>query len=200
MRGWEWKMRALTTIFMVLMVFVPVVFAQTGDQPGSKDVKKSYLYEWTDNKGGVHITDDLGEVPERYRSKSRKIEIPKGEEVGPEQHGQGTPEPPSGVAPEEQGEASKAAWQKRLREWKARLADAQKRYEDLDKQRLDALAKWGGLASAASGHREGRAEADRIQQEMNSVQLDIDEAKNMIENVIPEEARKAGVPPGWLRE
>ena len=190
-------MRTLITIIMVLMVFVPAALAQTGNQAGSKDVKKQYLYEWTDSKGGVHITDDLGEVPERYRSKSRKIEIPKGEEVGPEQQVQGATGTPSGIAAEEQEAASKAAWQQRIRNWKKRLAEAQDRYRDLDQKRLDALGMWGG---PASGHREGRVEADRIQQEMDKVQLEIDEAKNMIETVIPEEARRAAVPPGWLRE
>jgi hypothetical protein len=35
---------------------------------------------------------------------------------------------------------------------------------------------------------------------MKEVQKQIDEARNMVDVVIPEEARKAGVPPGWLRE
>ena len=190
-------MRALITIVMVLTVFVPPVFAQTGDQAGSQDVKKHYLYEWRDSKGGVHITDNLGGVPEQYRTKSRKIDITKGEEVGSEQQVQGTTGSPSGVATKEQEAASKAAWQQRIRDWKARLADAQKRYQDLDQKRLEALAKWGG---PASGHLEGRLEADSIARDMEEVQRDINEAKDMVENVIPEEARRAGVPPGWLRE
>ena len=190
-------MRSLTTIVIALMIFVPTAFAQTDGQPEKKEVKKYYLYEWTDRTGGVHITDDLGEVPERYRSKARKIEIPKGQEVGPEQQTQGAAASPQGVSTEEQDAASKAAWQRRLRDWKGRLADAQARYQALDQQRLEALGKWRG---AASGHLEGRVEAEQIQQEMNGVQTEIDEAKNMIETVIPEEARRAGIPPGWLRE
>lgn len=190
-------MRALITIVMALMVFVPPAFAQTGDQAGNKDVKKHYFYEWTDSKGGVHITDNLGEVPEQYRSKSRKIENPKGEEVGPEQQMRDETRSPSGAATEQQEAASKAAWQQRIRDWKERLADAQKRYHDLDQKRQEALGMWGG---PASGHLEGRAEADRIAQDMMEVQRDIDEARDMIETVIPEEARRAGIPPGWLRE
>ncbi len=182
---------------MVLTVLALAALAQTGDQAGNKDVKKQYLFEWTDSKGGVHITDNLGEVPERYRSKSRKIEIPRGEEVGPGQQVQETTGPSSEVAAGEQEAASKAAWQKRLRDWKKRLAEAQDRYRDLDQKRLEALGQWGG---PASGHLEGRVEAENIQKKMNEVQLEIDEAKNMIETVIPEEARRAGIPPGWLRE
>jgi hypothetical protein len=190
-------MRTLITIVMVLMVFIPAAFAQNGDQAGNRDVKKHYFYEWRDSKGGVHITDNLGEVPEQYRSKLRKIDISKGEEVGPEQQVQDETQFSSGAPTDQQEAASKAAWQKRIRDWKERLADAQKRYQDLDQKRLEALGMWGG---PASGHLEGRVEADRIAQDMKEVQLDIDEARDMIENVIPEEARKAGVPPGWLRE
>jgi hypothetical protein len=193
-------MRALIIMIMVLMVFAPAALAQTGDQAGSNEVKKHYLYEWTDNKGGVHITDDLGEVPERYRSKSRKIEIPKGEEIGPGQQMQEATGTQSGVATDEQEAASKAAWLQRIRDWKERLADAQQRYRDLDQKRKEALAKWGGPAAVASGHLEGRSEADGITQDMKQVQIEIDEAKDMIENVIPEEARRAGIPPGWLRK
>ncbi len=190
-------MRALIIIVMVLMVLVPAALAQTRDQTGDRDVKKRYLYEWTDSKGGVHITDDLGEVPERNRSKSRKIEISTGEEVGPGQQVQGAPGTSSGETTDKQEAASKAAWQRRLQNWKKRLADAQKRYQDLEKRRLEALGQWGGVAS---GHLEGRIEADRLEQEMKDVQKDIDEANDMVETVIPEEARRAGIPPGWLRE
>jgi Domain of unknown function (DUF4124) len=190
-------MRTLIAIVMVLMAFVPVALAQNGEQTEKKEVKKYYLYEWTDSKGGVHITDNLGEVPVRYRLKARKIEIPKGQEVGPEQQVQGEAGSSPGVAAEAQEAASKAAWQQRVRDWKARLADAQERYRVLDQKHLEALGKWGGVAS---GRLEGRIEADSIQKEMEGVQQDINEAKDMIETVIPEEARRAGIPPGWLRE
>ena len=103
-----------------------------------------------------------------------------------------------GLTTEEQELESKTAWQERLREWKEQLADAEARYRELDKMHKEALGKWGG--GVASGHLEGRAEAEGIEQEMKEVQLAIDEAKNMVEKVIPEEARRAGVPPGWLRE
>jgi hypothetical protein len=193
----EMTMRILAAIATILLVSVLAAFAQTGGETETKKVKKQYLYEWTDTKGGVHITDDLGDVPERYREKARKIEIPRGKEIGPEQKTQGETESPSGAAAEEREAASKAAWQERLRQWKKRLADARKRYSDLDQQRTEALGQWRG---ASSGHLEGRVEAERITREMEGVQREIDEARDMVETVIPEEARRAGIPPGWLRE
>ncbi len=186
--------------FVVLIMVVLVSGSASGAGPvnatDTKKETKSYIYEWTDAKGNVHITDDLGEVPERYRAKARAVEMPKGREVRPQQQ-------PEQVAPAPETDtqardaAMKAAWQTRLRDWKKRLANAQKRYRELDKKRLDALGQWGG---AASGHLEGRAEAERISKEMENVQKEIDEAKDMVETVIPEEARRAGIPPGWLRE
>ena len=191
-------MRFLVAIVTVLLVLVFTAFAETGEKAGNNEAKKHYIYEWTDAKGGVHITDDLGVVPERRRAKARKIEMPTGQEVGPEQQGQGGAESPPGASTERQEAASKAIWQQRLRDRKKRLADAQERYRGLDQKRLDALGKWG--PGPASGHLEGRVEAEHIEQEMKDVQTEIDEAKNMIETVIPEEARRAGIPPGWLRE
>ena len=189
-------MRFFTVLMFILLAFVGPAGAETGGATDTKKEIKSHLYEWTDTKGNVHITDDLGEVPEPYRAKARTIEMPKSQETGAQQQGAGKYTP--GAAGETQDAAKKAGWQRRLREWKARLANAEQRYHALEQKRLDALGQWGG--SAASGHLEGRAEADRIAQDMKAVQKEIDDAKNMIENVIPEEARKAGIPPGWLRE
>lgn len=30
-------------------------------------------YRWTDESGGVHYTDELSSIPERYRSKAQRI-------------------------------------------------------------------------------------------------------------------------------
>jgi hypothetical protein len=40
----------------------------------------------------------------------------------------------------------------------------------------------------------------QIENDMQRTRREIDDIKNEINTVIPDEARKAGVPPGWLRE
>ena len=35
------------------------------------------VYRWVDEQGTVHFTDDLGQVPEKYRDKIQKKEPPK---------------------------------------------------------------------------------------------------------------------------
>jgi hypothetical protein len=186
-------MRIAATIVLSLIVSVIPAFAATDNRSTENDkIKKQYIYEWTDPQGGVHITDDFGDVPVPYREKARKVEMPKGQEVGPEQRMTGG----AGATSEGAENAQKAVWRQRLREWKKRLADAKNRYNYLKLKRQEALERWG----PASGHLEGRIEAENLEEEMKSVQKDIDEARNMIETIIPEEARRAGIPPGWLRE
>jgi hypothetical protein len=164
----------------------------------ANDERKDYLYQWTDGQGVVHITDRLGEVPEQFRPNVRKIEGSRKSEAGPETEVQMN----AGglIAPQNAGgddEAQKASWKNRIQEWKARLADAERRYRELDQQRTELLMSWGG---PAYGPIENKVKAEQIEQQMKATQGQIEEARHMLDVVIPEDARKAGIPPGWLRE
>ncbi len=190
-------MRSGVIMAMLLMAVVATVFAQTDQQPQVEDreLKKSYLYQWTDDKGVAHITDELGKVPKKFRDKAQTLESQKRDE--PDQV-QPKPAVPSSHADEEDIEADKKAeWKLRMKNEKKRLADAEKRYRDLDQRRTALLESWGVAAYAPP---EVRIEAERIAEEMKSVKREIDDARNRIEVIIPDEAHKAEVPPGWLRE
>jgi len=191
-------MRSIITLTIVFVFAVVTVFAQV-DQQKQPEAKKSYLYQWTDDKGIAHITDGLGKVPKKYRDRAVQMESQSTEETTGEQQPQkGTVAPPTYNDQTGIDEDKKAEWQERMKTARKRLADAEQRYRALDQQRTEAFGKWGG--SAASGHLEGQEEAARIEQEMKQVRQEIDDARNQVENIIPDEARKAGVPPGWLRE
>jgi hypothetical protein len=186
-------------LILVLIGFAMTGYAQTDQQAQteSKELKKSFLYQWTDQKGVVHIADGLDKVPKDYREKAIKLNQPKNEDAGQEQQVQEPSVYPSGAASEAADASAKAAWQQRMRNARQRLASAETRYQQLAQRRDELLGSWGG---PASGQLAGRAEADRIEQEMKDVQKEIDQAQNDLDVVIPENARKAGIPPGWLRE
>ena len=191
-------LRSLLFILM-LMGFAMMASAQTDEQVPTEDkeLKKSYLYQWTDKKGVVHIADGLDKVPKMYRDKATKLRQPSEEDID---QGQNVPQGsgyPSGAASEAADAASKDAWQQRMRDERERLADSEKRYQELVQRRDELLQSWGG---PASGKFAERIEADRIEREMNDVQNEIDNARKEIDVEIPEQARKAGIPPGWLRE
>jgi len=182
----------------MLMGFAMTVYAQAGQQAqtGDKELKESYLYQWTDEKGVVYITDDLNKVPKVYRDKALKLTQPKTEGVDQKQVQQKSGYS-SGSGSEAADAAGKAVWQQRMRGARQRLEAAEKRYHELDQRRNELLQSWGG---PASGRLDTRTDADSVEQEMKGVQGEIDAARNDLDVVIPEEARKAGIPPGWLRE
>lgn len=186
-------------LILVLMGSAVTVFAQADRQAQTEDEEhqKSYLYQWTDDKGIVHITDGLGKVPKTYRDKALKLTQPNKEDVDQGQQVQQKSVYPSGAESESANAVMKGVWQQRMRAAKQRLAGAEKRYQELDQRRNELLRSWGG---PASGRQTERIEAEEIEQDMKDAQKEIDEARQDVDVVIPEEARKAGIPPGWLRE
>jgi hypothetical protein len=190
-------MRALFTLLFVFLAAIGPVSAQPGQQAGGdQDLQKNYLYEWTDDSGVVHITDGLGKVPKKYREKARKLEEPKAEEeVGGGQPREATA--PAGESGDSGDQNAKHEWQKRMQNAKKRLAAAKLHYLMLKQQREMLLAKYGSPVYAPAAD---RIDAERIEDQMKEAQKEIDDARNEVEVVIPEEARKAGVPPGWLRD
>jgi 16S rRNA C967 or C1407 C5-methylase (RsmB/RsmF family) len=186
---------------MVLTFAAMTAFAQTGPQPQAEEneLNKSYLYKWTDEQGVVHITDAPGKVPKQYRGKVIKLEerINAPDQAQPQRKQDHSPE----YSREKDAEKKmKASWQQRLKEAKQRQANAEGRYRELENRRNEVLQRWGGLGGPASGRRSEVIEAEKIEQQMKVAQKEIDDARSDVEVVIPEEARKAGVPPGWLRE
>jgi uncharacterized protein YukE len=183
----------------MLMGFAMTVYAQA-DQQGQTEVKettKSYLYQWTDEKGTVNIADGLDKVPKAYRDTAVKMGQPSKEDADQKQQVQQQPGYPSRSGSGAADDAGKGVWQQRMSGAKQRLAAAEKKYQELDQRRNELLQSWGG---PASGRLDTRTEADSVEQEMRNVQREIDAARNDLDVVIPEEARKAGIPPGWLRE
>ncbi|OGW29409.1 MAG: hypothetical protein A2X56_04650 [Nitrospirae bacterium GWC2_57_13] len=157
--------------------------------------KKHFFYQWTDEKGVVHITDGLGKVPEKHRSKARQLETTKpGEEDAEPAAPSFYPPAPQ---PEVDEEALKDEWRSRITEWRERLAEATERRDRLQKERDGLFAAWGSSALAPIAARQRAEEIDR---DLERARKEIDEAQRMLTVVIPDEARRAGVPPGWLRE
>ncbi len=152
------------------------------------------LFTWTDNEGVTHVTDSLEKVPQKYRSKTQRVgEGGPGVAVVPESQ--------SPAAPASGGDdaARKAQWQSRMLDAKRRLQNAEDRYGQLEKRKSDLKAQWGS-AGAALPTQEVLDEMKRLDADMSSAKVEIDKARDQINNVIPDEARRAGIPPGWLRE
>ncbi len=185
-------------IAITIMFFAAAFLVNAEDQPENKPVQKHFLYQWTDSKGVLHITDGLGKIPERYRDRARKMESVKGPE--PEEGRPAIDHTADDEARQADAQAeaeAKAEWRYRMQEWKQKLANAEKEQRALQQERDSIALTWGAVEKAPDGARLRAAEIDR---QLKAVQDEIDTARNMLNSVLPDEARKAGVPPGWLRD
>src|SRR3990172_6937222 len=128
-------------LMLVLLGFAMTVHAQADlqAQTGKKEVKKSFLYQWTDKKGIAHITDDLDKVPKGYREKATKLRQLDKEDADEGQQAQPPSVYPSGAQTEAADAAAKAVWQQRMKDARQRLASAERRYQELEKQRDELL-------------------------------------------------------------
>ena len=105
-------------LILVLTGFAMTVFAQADPQVQTEDKEQqqSYLYQWTDDKGIVHITDSLGMVPKQYRDKAIKLKQPKKDNIDQGHQVQQESTYPSGAESDAADAVVKREWQERLRE------------------------------------------------------------------------------------
>lgn len=158
------------------------------------------VYQWVDDQGVTHFTDDPGAVPDDYRSEAKMIEMP----------GQQTGEPASDAHSEydayDEGilveddlkEKDEAWWRNRAKTWTARLEEA---YDNYEKTRLryNAMATEFNASQDSEERKELRAELSAMQTSMDSLKVDIEKARKMKEEVLPAQAQKAGKPLEWVR-
>jgi hypothetical protein len=173
-------------LLMVIMLFVGLA-AWAGEENGG-------LFTWTDKEGVTHVADSLDKVPNEYRAKTQRVgEGGPGVAVVPESQ--------SPAAPASGGDdaARKAQWQSRMLDAKRRLKNAEDNYQQLEKRKSDLKAQWGS-AGAALPTQGVLDEMKQLDASMASAKAEIDKARDQINNVIPDEARRAGIPPGWLRD
>jgi hypothetical protein len=183
-------------LFVALLCFLaygPAV--QAADDP-------RYLYQWKDDHGVLNVTDSLDKVPPKYRSQATQMLQPG---VGTEeqrreetQKGERPQNLDTGTSPD-RDEISKAQWQQRMQDARHRLRIAEDQYSQIEQRRNDLMSKTGS-SGAALPTQEMIDEMSELDGELARARTEVDKARNEVEVTIPDEARRAGIPPGWLRE
>ncbi|NWF92029.1 MAG: DUF4124 domain-containing protein [Syntrophaceae bacterium] len=171
---------------------LPIILVILLSQPSFAQV-----YKWVDEKGGVHFTDDITQVPERYRPQIEKLETP-------EESSNRKLE--TGSAPAKKGDNGKDRlgrgqdyWKGRIEEWKKRLKEYQEREINL-RIKYNELTERFNNSKSTSERASLRRERDEVKSQMETCKSQIDEAKQMLEKKIPEEAEIFGAKPEWLKE
>jgi predicted nucleic acid-binding Zn-ribbon protein len=177
-------------IFILLFLFIAkVAFAQ--------------VYKWVDERGVTHFTEDITQIPEKFRPQMERVKsleeggvTIKENESSPQKDVKGT-RPPKDDYRDSLGRGEEY-WKGRVEEWNKKLNDAQEKLGGLRIKYNELTDKFNDSKSSVV-RLNIRKERDQIQQEMETYKNQIEEAKQMLEKKIPEEAELFKAKPEWIR-
>jgi hypothetical protein len=168
--------KAVIAIGLIVMSTSTSAFAET--------------YRWTDANGNVGYADSLQKVPPQYRESARRLD-------GKSPHSktfQTAPSDPAGAVSPPPGDSEEvyAVWRDRMNSARADLEQL-KIQRDITQKEYDTLR----------GERFGKVFADpevdaRHRAKLAELDEQISEKERALSTTIPDEARKAGIPPGAL--
>ena len=169
------------------------------------------VYRWVDEKGMVHFTDDLTLVPEKYRDQVQQ-KIPS-KELPPSQSTSPQPvEPPNTMEPKRETPSGPEAtqrdalgrgeewWRATVKEWNRKFVTSRTNYEN-------AYSEWkakdqeleASRFKPDSVKRKLKSEIKALEEKAKDWEKQMNEAKDMLENVLPKQARDYRANPEWLK-
>ncbi len=171
-------------LFIILFVlFVPVFsFAE--------------VYRWVDDKGVVYFTDDITQIPEKYRLKAEKMGMSEGKEetkVEPE-----SPQKKDEIYRDRLGRGEEY-WKSRVEEWRRKLRESQLKLEALRVKYNEMTERFNDSKSTAE-RGNIRKERDQVKSDMDQIRIQVEQAKEMLEKKIPEEADIYKAKPEWVKQ
>jgi len=162
----------------------------------SANLSHAETYKWTDERGGVHYTDDYTKVPERFRPNSKKIENEMESELI-KKEGE-TPEKRREVLPKDRLGRGEEYWKARVGELRNKVKTLQEKNENLILKYNELTLKHNDSKSSVE-RGNLRRERDQIKTEIDQVKTELEEAKITLEKKIPEEAELYGAKPEWIK-
>src|SRR4030042_4226121 len=154
------------------------------------------VYKWVDEKGDVHYTDDILQVPEKNRPKTEKMGNME-EKPEPKVQSETSPSPKKEEPYKDRLGRGEEYWKERTESWKKKLASGQDKVENLGLKYNDLTEKYN--ASKSSVERATlRNERDQVKNEIDKYKQEVEEAKIMLEKNLPEEAQLYKAKPEWL--
>ena len=161
------------------------------------EISFAEVYKWVDENGVVHFTDDILQIPEKYRPKTEKMVLPEGKEET-KSEGESTPKKKEEAYRDRLGRGEDY-WKGRVEEWKKKLKDHQERLETLRVKYNELTVRFNDSKSTAE-RGNLRGERDQIKNEMDRYKIQIEEAKIMLDKKIPEEAELYKAKPEWVKQ
>lgn len=176
---------------LVFIVILSIFIAETSF---------AQVYKWVDEKGVVHFTDDLMQIPEKNRPTTEKIGLPEGKtktETKTESEPTSTKKKED-IYKDQLGRGEEY-WRDRVEEWKKKLKTSQEKVESLRIKYNELTEKLNDSKSSVE-RANLRRERDQIKNEMDQYRNQIEEANKMLEKKIPEEAELYKAKPEWIKQ
>jgi hypothetical protein len=178
-------------IFMGWMLFPLLTFGQE-------------IYQWVDEKGALCFTDDLSLVPERYRNQVQKKKPSKEPSslISPQVTKEEEKEKEPKSAPEQKDLMGRGEewWRTKAKEWNEKLLNAQNNYEtayaDYKKKEKELEES---KFKPKSLQRKLKSEMKALEERVDDWKKQREEAKNMLEKVLPKEAEEFNADPNWIK-
>jgi DNA anti-recombination protein RmuC len=171
----------------VLLITAVLLFASAA--------RPDEVLKWVDERGVVHFTDNAASVPEKYRKQIDRRELP--EEMGTSSETTREVKETS-QEPKDRYGRGEDYWGEKANEVKNQLGQAQKEYERVRLQFNDLVAEYNATRSRAK-RRQYQKRIESLQQELNHRRQDMEKAKELLEETLPEEAKRAGAPAEWVK-
>jgi hypothetical protein len=164
------------------------------------------VYRWVDEKGTVHFTDDLGQVPEKYREKIQKEKTPKETPPPPTTSPKGVTagkapgQMPAPIQKDSLGRGEEW-WRAKALEWNEKFKTAQKNYESTynEWKSKGQELETSKFIKPDNWKRKLKAEIKVLEEKVKDWERQMDEAKDMVENVLPKQAQDYRANPDWLK-
>ena len=166
--------------FSILLLFL-LVQAEPSARAGE-------IFRWLDEDGIPHFTDNVSKIPPAYRDRAEVQTLPDLPVTEP-------------IAPSDSFEPSAETdleghdqqwWREQVQTWQSRKKASQLKLADAEK-------KLGRLQFENDAPSYRIAEKNQLLEEIEKYRREVQQAQEMLETSLPDAARKAGVPPGWLR-
>ncbi len=186
---------------IILFYFLSILAVSTA--------KGQEIYQWVDEKGTIHFTDDLTLVPEKFRDQVHRKRLPQEPSPSPSPSTSPSPRPqelerrPSSQTSPDQRDLlgrDEQWWREKVKEWENKFQNAQKNYEKAY-QALRAKEKEleDSTFKPNSVRRRMRAEIKELEEKAKAAEKEVEEAKRMLEKVLPGQAEEDRADPKWLK-
>jgi len=154
------------------------------------------VYKWVDEKGIVHFTDDITQIPEKHRRAVEHREATE-EKIETKEEGQ-APEKKQTDSYKDRLGRGEEYWKGRVEESRKKLQSLQEKVEGLRLKYNDLTEKYNTSKSSAE-RAMIRNDREQLKNQMDELKVQIGETKEILERKIPEEASLYRAKPEWVR-